>query len=64
MLSGLLWYFQLGECLFGLRCSAIYRSHDHVDGAKHGPDVGHLVSLKDVGKDLEVVAIRSPALEA
>ena len=44
--------------------SAIHGSHDHVDGTENGHDVGHLVSLEDVGKDLEVVAIGSPDLEA
>ena len=44
--------------------SAIHRSHDHVDGTEDGHDVGHLVSLEDVGKDLQVVAVGSADLEA
>ena len=43
--------------------SAIHRSHDHVDGTKDGHDVGHLVSLENVGKDLQVVAVGSADLE-
>lgn len=44
--------------------SAIDRSHDHVDRAQDRHDVGDFVSLQDVRKDLEVVAVGGPDLEA
>ena len=44
--------------------SAIHRSHDHVDGTEDGHDVSHLVSLQDVRKDLQIVAVGSTDLEA
>ena len=44
--------------------SAVHRTHDYVDGSKDGHDVGHLVSLEDVGKDLQVVAVGSADFEA
>ena len=43
--------------------SAIHGPHDHVDGTKDGHDVGHLVSLEDVGKDLKIVAVSGSDLE-
>ena len=46
------------------RISAVDGTHDHVDGPEDGHDVGHLVSLEDVGKDLQVVAVGSADLEA
>ena len=44
--------------------SAIDGSHDDVDGAQNRHDVGDFVALEDVRKDLEVVAVSSPDLEA
>ena len=44
--------------------SAINGSHNHVDGAQNRHDVGNFVSLEDVRKDLEVVAVCGPDLEA
>ena len=44
--------------------SAINGSHDHVDGAQNRHDVGNFVSLEDVRKDLKVVAVSGPDLEA
>ena len=43
---------------------AIHGSHDYVDGTEDGHDVGHLVSLQDVGKDLKIVAVCSADFEA
>ncbi len=47
-----------------LEKSTINGSHDHVDGAQDRHDVGNFVSLEDVRKDLEVVAVSGPDLEA
>ena len=47
-----------------LEASTINGSHDHVDGAQDRHDVGNFVSLEDVRKDLEVVAVSGPDLEA
>ena len=44
--------------------SAIHGAHDHVDGPEDGHDVGHLVSLEDVGKDLQIIAVRGADFEA
>ena len=44
--------------------SAIHGSHDHVDGAKDRHDVGNLVSLEDVRKDLQIVAVCGTNFEA
>jgi len=47
-----------------LNGSAINGSHDHVDRAQDRHDVGDFVALEDVRKDLEVVAVSGPDLEA
>ena len=44
--------------------SAVHRSHDHIDRPQNRHDVCHLVSLEDVGKDLQVVGVSGTDLEA
>ena len=52
------------SCVRTPEWSAINGSHDHVDRAQDRHDVGNFVSLEDVRKDLEVVAVSGPDLEA